>query len=180
MIRTRTYGLSLIIILAAILSGCAMTLVKYYRTSNGKDAAVEFSGYRLELNLRAIDIYDRYGTDSFRVWIDTRYLSRIEDTLEIDSIGIVVIDSLCLNLPQTEEQLCPALDSGTMGHHTTFRENILYGATYNYARVNIPIIHSSLEIEFVAHLLGRITGVEIRREKFRRPVYRMETKTRFI
>lgn len=167
---------------AAIVSGCAMTLVKYYRTPEGKDAVINFAGYELQVIIRAVNIYSKIGTDSFRVWIPTVYteLEGIDPELAVDSLDLLTIDSLHLRLPLTGETLWPAVDSATTSSWLVYiRGGELYGPVFNYHRVKIPEKQTSIEIGFVARLIDRETGNELKREEFRRTVNRVHERTKF-
>lgn len=180
--RNVSYIILLAVATAAIFSGCAMTLVKYYRTPEGKDAVINFAGYELQVVIRAVNIYSRVGTDSFRVWIPTVYteLEGINPESAVDSLDLVSIDSLYLRLPLTGETLWPAVDSATTSSWLVYiRGGGLYGPVFNYHRVRIPEKHTSIEFGFVARLVDRESGRELRREEFRRTVHRVHEKTRF-
>ena len=159
-----------------------MTPVRYYRTMERKDAVMEFAGFELNINIRALNIYNKLGTDSFRVWIATRYadLAGLEKDPDVDSLDMISIDSLCLVLGKTVEKLCPALDSSTLGGYFLVRGKDLFGPTFNYERVVIKPENDSIEISFVAYLKDRKTGAEILRQEFRQTLYRLELRDRFI
>lgn len=177
-----SYIILLAVVTVAISSGCAMTLVKYYQTPEGKDTEINFAGYELQVIIRAVNIYSRIGTDSFRVWIPTVYteLEGIDPELAVDSLDLLTIDSLYLRLPLTGETLWPAVDSATTSSWLVYiRGGELYGPVFNYHRVKIPEKHTSIEIGFVARLIDRETGNELKREEFRRTVNRVHQRTKF-
>ncbi|MEP0828919.1 MAG: hypothetical protein HRF51_10395 [bacterium] len=182
MTKNRPFLILLAVSVTVALTGCAMTPVKYYRTPEGKDAVINFAGYELQVVIRAVNIYSRAGTDSFRVWIPTVYteLEGIDPESAVDSLDLLTIDSLYLRLPLTGETLWPAVDSATTSSWLVYiRGGGLYGPVFNYHRVKIPEKHTSIEVGFVARLVDRESGRELRREEFRRTVYRIHEKTRF-
>jgi len=108
-------------------------------------------------------VYDERG-QTYRLYIAQEYRPPKGHVLEADTVGVVQIDSLCMELSCLGQTLCPQLQEKRMPEGPVVQEGVVIGPAFNWGIATIPDSCDSLKLDFVAVLKDRQTGVEEARQ----------------
>jgi len=160
------------ITVSLVLLGCFAPRHKWHYWLPDKSVpSVEFGGYRIELHMRDYN-WDRAKDPKplyeVTVGFDTYYQRPVPDTLMLESIPLISIESFCIQLYNSGETTCPTFGLGSQ------RADRLsyYGGEWHgphFGAENDVTIHRGDEdigASFVAVLRDRVTGEELQRREF--------------
>lgn len=171
--RAKTVVPALVAItVSLVLSGCFAPRHKWHYWLPDKTVpSVEFAGYRI--NLDFVD-YNLDGGKNLKpvyavgVGFRTYYLGPVPDTSRMDSIPLISVESVCIQLFNSGRTICPPLllasrQADELTYYGGEWHGPDFGAEYT---VFIPHEDEEIGVSFVVVTRDRVTGVELQRQEF--------------
>jgi len=171
--RAKTVVPALVAItVSLVLLGCFAPRHKWHYWLPDKTVpSVQFAGYRI--NLDFVDYNLDRGKSPKPTYIvgagfDTYYLGPVLDTSKLDSIPLISIESVCIQLHKSGRTICPAFGLGSrQADRLTYYGGEWHGPFFGVKdTVAIPHKDEEIRVSFVVVLLDRITGVELEQQEF--------------
>lgn len=129
----------------------------------GKTQEYRLFGHHFLKVLLTNSVYDEQG-QTYRLYIAQEYRTQPANGFDIDSVGFIEIDSLCLELPCLETTLCPRVQEKRLPEGPPVQDGLVIGPAYNWGIVSIPDRCDSVALSFVVSLHDRITAEETARQ----------------
>jgi hypothetical protein len=173
-------GLAVLVpVLSLFLTGCLYNTLERSYHPGSQDDAYHFGGYDISVIFNAVEIYNLYGVDSFRVNIESVYSEKIKDTSHIDSIPVLKIDSVSFTLANGQS-LYPELQDYSPGFFTEYIWKRLHGPRYIFKRMIVPNDDPNLTFNFHAVLYDRKDQHKISEQKFEKALLLTERRRFYI
>ena len=169
----------LVPVLSLFLTGCLYNTLERSYHPGPKEDTYHFGGYDISVIFNAVEIYNLYGVDSFRVNIESIYSGNIKDTSHIDSIGILKIDSVNINLANGQS-IRPEIQDYSPGFFTEYIWKRLHGPRYIFKRMIVPNDDPNLTLSFHAVLYDRKNQMKISEQKFEKALLLTERRRFYI
>ncbi len=168
---------SVIFCVAIIVScDCTNTSLKYFFTEENRNPQINFSGYNIEIQISAIALIGSSCTDSFILSIQSTFAYKLNDTNRIDSIGMLQLDSIYIDIPKTKVIIFPKLSEFGRGPSSIFQEGRLFGPSYLFKPIYLPDSCVDIVLHFRAHLFDRRSGAELISKNYEEKLHRNEKK----
>ncbi|MFH1372278.1 MAG: hypothetical protein ABII79_00560 [bacterium] len=101
------------------------------------------------------------------VGFDTFYQQPVPDTLMLDSIPLISIDSFCIQLYNSARTTCPAFGLGSRADRLSYYGGKWHGPHFGTENdVRIYREDEDIGVSFVVVLHDRITGTALQRQEF--------------
>ena len=121
-------------------------------------------------------VYDVKGW-TYQLYISQEYHPPYDMVPDVDTVGIVELDSLCMRFDCVSDTLCPVLQERREPIGPAIQDGIVIGPAFDWGIMTVPEQCDSLALNFVAFLTDRQTGerearqeVELRLHKKKRTV----------
>ncbi|MFH1701290.1 MAG: hypothetical protein ABIE07_11970 [Candidatus Zixiibacteriota bacterium] len=145
--------------------------MKFYEFSDS-DWRTQIDEYDIEMIMRAFQIGNVLGVDSFDVKLKVTARETISPSLEQNETPLLRIDSLRLVLPDNENAIYPKLIPWNFGDahlKSSIFENRLCDQV-EAEPVYLPDKYEAIELKFDLVKLDRNTGDELSREKIQKTI----------
>ncbi|SYZ74043.1 hypothetical protein TRIP_C60313 [Candidatus Zixiibacteriota bacterium] len=164
-----TTGIPFIILFSIV---CAPLLVKqnYYLTQDEQTPTISFGGYEIRLNISAGGTDNKSGHDIYGFFLEAIYSNKISDTMMMDSIKNIQIDSLCIEMI-SDSSFCLA-EGWRQG--PWLNGKTLYGKQIAWKAIRIPDQNDSIRVSYSIQLLKRINNTIVERKEINFTLFRFE------
>ena len=150
------------LLVVVVLVGLGCNTTRYFSLP-GKTQEYRLFGHHFLKVLLTNSVYDEEG-QTYRLYISQEYRTQPANGFEIDSVGTIAIDSLCLELTCLKTTLCPKVQYTRMPEGPPVQDGLVIGPAYGWGIVRIPHECDSVTLTFAAVLHDRITAEETRRQ----------------
>jgi|WetSurMetagenome_2_1015567.scaffolds.fasta_scaffold336473_1 hypothetical protein len=175
LINHRYFLLILAFAIMAIIISCANTSLKYFFTEGNKNPQIIFQGYKIDIHVSATATLGSPSVDSFTLSIKTEFLNELKDTSFIDSIGLLQLDCIYIEIPHSHTVIKPELAERGLGSRF-IRGRHLFGPMYLFMDIFLPDEIQNINLHFKAHLYDRKSGIELTNSNFKILLHRVEKK----
>ena len=151
---------------------CAPFVVKqnYYLNQNKKIPTLSYGGYEIRLDIWEAETDKKSGYGIYGFFMEAIYSNKIKDTMLMDTIRNIEIDSLCIeSMPDSSYCLVEAWSQGPW-----LDGKILYGKQIAWRATNIPERCDSIRVNYVIKLKGRLNNSIIESKTIQCTLYRFK------
>ncbi|SYZ73768.1 hypothetical protein TRIP_C60038 [Candidatus Zixiibacteriota bacterium] len=162
--------------IAIFAAGCANTSLKSYLTDEGKDPEITFGGYRIDIQFSKTAFIASACADSLILFIQTSYINNIQNSLNIDSIEVLKLDSFYFEIPMYGKFLTPKLTKYGLRPTKLVQGKRVFGPSYQFQPIFMSNEIKEIKLHFVAHLYNASSGIEILSSPYEIKLYRINKK----
>ncbi len=156
------------ILVLFIQQGCSIRY--YFDTQERKPDEFIFKGYILEHEIStAVGVNTSSDSIEYGPTVKVKYVNKVRDTIALDSMGVVFIDSLCYQLVPSNGNICATGRKDINFESPEMDGGIVTTATGPYWAWDAIYILSStklIDVSFLAILRHPRTGEEMARQRF--------------
>jgi len=153
-----------------ILSGCFAPRYRWeYRLLDKSPATIIFEDYKISIEMIDYNWEKEKDPKQFYnagVGFKTYYVGLASDSLLLDSIALIIIDSICVHLLTSKKRICP-MEIGVTGSHDrlVYYDRKWHGPIYGVS-FKIPHCDENIQLDFCVVLKHRVSEMEIKKQYF--------------